>query len=330
MKSVAVVVLWLWAVTGPFPARGADVTPLHFSGAIALPGVQGRFDHFACDTEGKRLFVAALGNDSLEVIDIEKLQRAGSITGLHKPTGVVLLGEPDQIGVANGDDGSFRTFDTKTLQPRVRINGLSDADNLRRDATTGFVYAGYGAGVLGVLDAAESRLLAQIKLPAHPESFQLETTGPRIFVNVPDAARVVVADREQRRVVAEWPMKKYRGNFPLALDEATHRLFVGCRHPARLVVIDTETGETVSNLEISGDIDDLFYDAKRRRLYLSGGEGFVDIVQRRSSDEYERISRQPTRAGARTCFFSAELDRLFVAVPAYQGWDAEIRVYRPE
>jgi hypothetical protein len=152
----------------------------------------------------------------------------------------------------------------------------------------------------------------------------------RIFVNVPDAKQIAIIDRGQRAVTARWPMEEFRANFPMALDESSHRLFVGCRQPPRLVVFNTETGTPVADLEISSDTDDLFFDTRRNRLYLSCGEGFLDVIQRREGDRYERIVREPTRGGARTCSFSAELDRLFLAVPQHNGHDAELRIYQPE
>src|SRR6516162_2178419 len=169
-----------------------------------------------------------------------------------------------------------------------------------------------------------------IKLAGHPESFQLEKQGWRVFVNVPDAKQIAVVDTEKDSVVTRWPMKEFQANFPMALDEPNHRLFVGCRKPARLVVFDTEAGKPVADLAISGDTDDLFYDAKRKRIYISCGEGFLDVVQQSSPDKYERTAHIPTASGARTCFFSSDLDRLFLAVPDRGNQRAEIRIYQPQ
>jgi hypothetical protein len=149
-------------------------------------------------------------------------------------------------------------------------------------------------------------------------------------VNVPDAKQIAVIDREQRAVIARWPMEKFRANFPMALDETGRRLFIGCRQPPRLVVFNTGSGTPAADLEISGDTDDLFFDARRNRLYVSCGEGFLDVIQRHDGDRYERITREPTRAGARTCFYSAELDRLFLAAPQRADRVAELRIYQPE
>ena len=297
---------------------------------IPLPGVQGRFDHFAIDGKGHRLFVAALGNNTLEVLDVSAGTRIKSITGLHKPTGTFSLAEQNRIAAANGDDGALSIFDGISYELVNRVGSLDDADNVRYDARTKLIYVGFTDGALGIIDSATMKQTGSIKLAAHPESFQLEANGPRIFVNVPGAKQVAIVDREKRTVTATWPMTQFKANFPMALDEARHRLFIGCRQPARLVILDTATGQPMANLEISGDTDDLFYDAKRQRVYVSCGEGFIDMIQRRDGDRFERQARLATRAGARTSFFSPELDRLYLAVPQRNGRDAELRVYQPE
>lgn len=310
--------------------RAADTELLRLTHTIPLPGVSGRFDHFACDATAQRLVVAALGNDTAEVLDLAKFTHLKSITGLSKPTGVLVLAEPKQVFIANGNEGTLRSFDSVSYAPALRVGELDDADNTRYDAAAKRIYVGFGDGALGVVDPSLGQLLARIPLPGHPESFQMETAGPRIFVNVPDAKQIAVVDREKKAVVATWPLNKWRGNFPMAFDDASHRLFVGCRSPARLVVFDTTKGAVVADLEISGDTDDVFYDAKRRRVYASCGAGFLDVIQCRDGDRYERISRVATRDGARTGFFSPELDQFYLAVPKRLGGGAEIRIYQPQ
>lgn len=318
------------AKTAPSDRTTQPAATLNLVQTVGLPGVTGRFDHFALDAKGHRLFVAALGNNTLEILDIAPGQRLKSLAGLHKPTGVLYLASPNQIGVANGDDGTFQLLDGASYDLVKTLGALDDADNVRFDAKAGTIYVGYGDGGLAVIDAATMKQTGSIKLPAHPESFQLETQGPRVFVNVPEAQQIAVIDRQKQSVTATWPMKEFQANFPMALDEANHRLFLGCRQPARLVVFDTTTAQPVADIAISGDIDDLFYDAARKRLYLSCGEGFLDIVAQRDADRYERIERIATVPGARTSFYSPLLDRLWLAVPQHGKQPAEIRTYQPE
>ena len=294
---------------------------------ISLPGVTGRFDHFALDIKGHRLFVAALGNNTLEAIDLSAGQRVQSIPGLGKPTGVLFLPDLNRLFVACGDDGNVRVFDADTLRLLKTISGLEDADNMRFDAKAGLIYVGYGSSALAVIDAAKAENIGNIPLAGHPESFQLEKNGGRILVNVPDAQHIAVVDRGRGAVEATWPMADFKANFPMALDEGDHRLFVGCRNPARLVVLDTEAGKRVANIGISGDIDDLFYYAAGRSLYASCGEGFIDVIAQKDINRYERVERIVTAPGARTAYLSPELKEFYLAVSERGRQKAEIRVF---
>src|SRR5439155_25467449 len=182
------------------------------------------------------------------------------------------------IAVANGEDETVRFFGAKSFRAADVLDFESDADNLRYDATNQRLFVGSGSGAIGVMDATGKKRLGDIKLAAHPESFQLETKGKRIFVNVPEAGHVAVIDREKSAVVATWPLKAASANFPMALDETNHRLFIGCRKPARLLVLNTEAGATIKSIDVAGDTDDVFYDTVAKRIYVSGGEGLVTIV----------------------------------------------------
>jgi DNA-binding beta-propeller fold protein YncE len=305
----------------------AQSTTLRLTHTIPLPGVTGRFDHFAIDSNGKRLFVAALGNNTLEVFDVARFERAGTIKGLRKPTGVAFLPQMGRLFVANGDDGTLRAYDTKTLGPAGTVSSLDDADNLRFDTNANRLYVGHGDGALGVIDPAALRVVSTIKLRGHPESFQLEPGGRRIFINIPGARQIAVVDRDAQRIIAEWPMTTSRANFPMSFDAQNRRLFVGCRQPPRLVILDTDSGRPVADLPISGDTDDLFYDSKLSRIYISCGEGFIDIIEQKSANTYARLERVATTKGARTSFFSPELRQFYLAVPEHEGKPATLQVY---
>ncbi|MEY2410708.1 MAG: hypothetical protein QOF48_3378 [Verrucomicrobiota bacterium] len=326
MRTVATVALCIITLG----LRAAEPPSLRLTKTIPMPGVRGRFDHFAIDTKGHRLFIAALENNTLEVLDLAAAKPPRSVAGLHKPTGVLYLTDPNQIAVANGDDGTFQLFDGASYELMKSAGSLDDADNVRFDSATRLIYVGYAKGALAVIDSVTMKQTRSIKLAAHPESFQLEQQGVLIYVNVPDARQVAVIDREKKAVTATWPMTEFRANFPMALDEANPRLFVGCRQPSRLVILDTTTGKPVANLPISGDTDDLFYDSKRKRIYISCGAGFVDVIEQRNPDTYHLRERVPTRPGARTAFFSLELSELYLALPHAGTNPAEIRVFQTQ
>jgi YVTN family beta-propeller protein len=306
--------------------NGAE--PLKLVQTISLSGVKGRFDHFSIDSNGKRLFVAALGNNTVEVIDLAEGKRIHTISGMSKPQGVLFVAHHNELFVANGDDGTLKVLDGTDFNVKDKVTEMPDVDNVRLDPHTGEVWAGYGDGALARILVRSHK--GTIKLAGHPESFQLEKQGWRLFVNVPDAKQIAIVDTKNDSVITAWPMQNFQANFPMALDETNHRLFVGCRRPARLVIFDTEAGKPVADLAVSGDTDDLFYNAKRKRIYISCGEGFIDVVEQSSADNYQRVAKIPTAAGTRTCLFSSDLDRVYLAVPERGNQKAEIRVYQPE
>lgn len=293
---------------------------------IPLPGVEGRFDHFAPDVKGGRLFLAALGNNTLEVLDAKSGKLRRSVKGMREPTGVAFAPDLNRVFVGNGAGGTCDILDGSSLE-RVGRVGLEDADNVRYDAPTKRVYVGYGGGALCAIDGRSGKQVGSIPLAGHPESFQLEKSGSRIWVNVPSAQQIAVLDRKQEKVLAAWPVTGAKANYPMALDEERHRLFVGCRQPARLLVYDTETGKQVTSVDIVGDTDDLFYDPARKRLHVAGGEGAITVLEQRDADHYEPVGRVSTAAGARTAYLVPEWQRLFLAVPHRGAQGAEVRVY---
>lgn len=305
------------------PQSGA---PLHQVQVIALSGVEGRIDHMAADTKGERLYVAALGNNTLEVVDLKAGNRVHSIGGMHEPQGVRVFAADTKLLVANGGSGTVDLLDARTFAHLKTIPEMPDADNVRFDPASGFLFVGYGEGDIVRLDGNGKRL-DDVRLPGHPESFQLETKGSRIFVNVPSASIVAVLDRRSQKLIARWPVTGARSNFPMALDESHHRLFLGCRQPAQMLVYDTETGKQVASVGIDGDTDDLFYDSTHKRLYVSCGAGFLDVIRQQDADHYSVLQRLPTAAGARTSLFLPERHRLYLAVPHRGSQQAEIRVY---
>jgi DNA-binding beta-propeller fold protein YncE len=294
--------------------------------AIPLPMVEGRIDHLAFDPARGRLLVAALGNNSVEVIDTTKGVHVTTIPGFHEPQGVAVVPDIFAIAVANGGRGTLQFLDAETYKIRGTVSIGGDADNVRYDSVAKRVYVGYEGG-LAAVDPASGQVVQRVTFSGHAESFQLERDGSRVFVNVPGRAQIVVADRKTASVVARWPTGAARANYPMALDESTHRLFIGLRRPPTMGVYDAATGKALTTLPIVGDTDDLFYDAVRRRLYVIGGEGYIDVLQRDAGDVFRRTDRIPTATGARTAIFVPEQSRLYLAVPHRGTQRAEIRIY---
>jgi len=315
---------------GIITVAAQSTVPLKLKQTIPLPGVEGRIDHFAFDPTGERLFVCALGNNTVEVLDLRKGERVHSITGLGAPQGVAYVPELDRVFVANDKGGICRIYDGKSFQTVGELNFEDDADNVRYDEATKKIYIGFGSGGIAVVNAPDGKQVGSIKLSAHPEAFQLEKNGSRIFVNVPNSRHVAVIDREKGEVITKWGTDLALANFPMALDEANHRLFVGCRVPAKLLVLDTESGNVVAKIGISGDPDDVFYDNRRHRIYAICGSGKIDVIEQADPNTYNASTKVSTADGARTGLFISERDTLVVAVPHRGSQQAEIRCYRVE
>src|SRR5882762_6226611 len=310
----------------PAGLHAADV--LGPAATIDLPSVKGRIDHFGVDLRQRRLFIAALGNNSLEVVDVGSGRRERSLDGFGEPQGVLYLPEFNRIYVANGSANRVDILDGTSLARIKSVERLNDADNVRYDAGARKVYVGYGNGALRALDPATGDSSGDIPLAAHPESFQLETRGTRIFVNVPLARHVAVVDRAKHAVVAIWGVPGAESNYPMALDEPARRLFVGARRPAMLLVYDIDSGKVVAKQPIGEDTDDIFFDAERKRLYVICGEGRIDIVRQEDPDRYSLERTVRTVPRARTGLFVPEEGRRYVAAPAIGTAAAKLLVYQ--
>jgi DNA-binding beta-propeller fold protein YncE len=311
-------------------AAHAQAKTLQLTQTIPLPGVEGRIDHMALDAASDRLFVCALGNNTVEVLDLHKGERIHSITGLGAPQGIAYIPELNRIFVANDKGGICKTYDGKSFKTVGELDFKDDADNVRYDSATKKIYVGFGSGGIGVVNAVDGKQIGSIKLSAHPEAFELEKNDKRIFVNVPNSSHVAVIDRDKSEVVATWKTDLAFANFPMALDEVNHSLFIGCRMPSKLVVLNTESGDVAAKIDISGDPDDVFYDSKRHRIYAICGAGKIDIIEQTDANNYKALTMSDTAEGARTGLFVPERDILFVAVPHRGSQQAEIRAYRVE
>jgi len=313
------------------PAPGFAQTagaPLVLEAKIPLGSVKGRIDHLAVDLKRQRLFVAELGNNSLGIVDLAARKVLRTMTEFSEPQGVGYEPASDTLYVASAGDGSVRLFGGDDLAPVGRIELGDDADNIRIDVARGRVFVGYGKGALAVIDPVSRGKTSEFRLKGHPEGFQIDDSGSRAFVNVPDARAIEVVDLSGGTANRALSTEGSRANFPMALDPDAHRVLVVFRSPPTLIALSTEDGKIVAKLETCGDADDVFVDAKRHRVYVSCGEGAVDVLEPREAG-YARLAKEQTVSGARTSLFVPEVDRLFVAARASMGEPAAIWVFRP-
>jgi hypothetical protein len=308
-------------------SRGAE-PPLVLERTIALHDVRGRIDHMAVDLARKRLLVAELGNDSVDVIDLAAGAVAHRITGLHEPQGVGYAERADVILVANAKDGSVRLFSAADFSPAGSVALGDDADNVRIDPRNGLAVVGYGNGGLAIIDPRSHAKIADIRLPAHPEGFQIDPQTGHAYVNIPGSLQIAAVDLDARRVLASWPTRDANANFPMALDPARPLLASVFRSPPSLLLLHPATGAVGQRLPVCGDADDVFFDTPRAHIYVSCGAGELAVFHRNSS--WQALEPVRTASGARTSLFVPQLDRLYVAERAgLLGSDAAILVYRP-
>ena len=276
-----------------------------------LPRLEGPLQHLAVDVKGQRIFLAATSNNTIELYDAQRLTHLSTISGLAQPQDLLYLPESGNLLVSNGADGSLRTYDGQTLKLLDSKLMGGDADRIGVASGGKIVYVGWGVGALAILDMQSGRR-SDIKLSSHPESFQLDSAGNRIFVNLPGVAQIVEINPRSQTIFASWPLHPYRENGPMAIDEANRRIFVVCRRPAKLLVLNMDDEAVMASMSTVGDAGDVFYDREHKRVYVVGGEGFVDVFQQKGADEYSVLSHTETVPGARTGLFVPEWNRVYV------------------
>jgi hypothetical protein len=314
------------AVAGLATARSADL-PLVLEAKIPLGAVSGRIDYLAIDLKRQRLLVAELGNDSLGVVDLVTRTMFRRISDLREPQGVGYEPMTDTVYVANANDGSVRLFKGEDLSVIGRIELGSDADNIRIDAERQRVLIGYGNGAIAIIDPAKQAKVAEFPLPGHPEGFQTDSGGTKLYANVPDARKIAFVDLANA-MVRTVETDGARGNFPMAVDARAKRILIVFRNPPTLIALAIPGWGPVAKADTCADADDVFVDGKRSRVYVSCGEGALDVFAAEENG-FTRVARVPTISGARTSLFVLELDRLYLAVRSSWSESPAIWVFRP-
>lgn len=321
--------------TMPVPSLAQELVndesaPLILTRIIPMPDTVGRFDHMSVDNERGLIFATVFGNDTVEVLQVQRGKRIRTLTGeFDRPQAALYMPDLNRLAVSNSGGGTVKIFDGDSFKLLDTVKFADDADNLRYDANAKRVYVGYGEGAIGSFDARTHKIIDNFEFGVHPESFQLEKNGPRIFVNLASISQVAVIDRNTRKIVT-WPLREAGTNFPMALDEPRRRIFISARRPARLLVLDMDSSKVIASLPGAADTDDMWYDPDRKRIYVPSGEGFMYCYRQIDADHYEREAKIPTAIGARTSSYSGQVGKhnsLYLAVPARVFKGAELWVY---
>lgn len=304
--------------------------PLVLTETIPLRGIVGRFDHFG-QGAGK-IFVSALGDNHALVINESGRVLEQSLR-VQDPQGEAYSPDSHELFVASGEDG-VHVFKGSPFKQIAVVPFADGADDLRYDEANKRVYVGHGdekTGGLAAIDAMTNKVVENYKLGAEPENFEVETSGPNIYVNVPALGVISVINRTTKSVT-NWKLQGIANNYPMAMDEPDHRIFVGTHDPARMAVFDTTSGRMVAALPGVIDTDDIYFDAALKRIYMPGGAGYIYVYQMKDPDHYSLMARIPTAIGAKTAGFwgrvgKKSFDRFYLAVPARRNESAEIQIY---
>jgi hypothetical protein len=301
---------------------------LHLDKTIPLADVKGRIDHIDINLEEQVLYVAALGNNSLEAVNLKNGTIIHSIGNLDEPQGVCYIPQYKEIFVANGGNGDCYFYNAHNFEKVATIHLSTDADDVRYDSTERKIYVGYGAGGIAIIDAETHLQTGDVKLPGHPESFQIDKKLHRLYVNVPDAHLIGVIDLTDMKLIHQWTRNRPTGNFSMAIDTIQHRVFIAYRHPANLIIVDGKTGVEIAATDMAGDADDLYYDNDSAEVFASCGDGYINIFQQDGNNVYKQIANIASGTGARTSLFIPSLKLFVVASRAASGKTANLLVYQ--
>jgi hypothetical protein len=327
MRHYLFYILCLYSLLSCKGQRYFGANMLHLEKEIAMPEVTGRIDHMAVNSKDNVVYVAALGNNTVEVIDILKGKIVRTIKGISEPQGIAYLPEQNEIAVASGGNGDCVFINTTTAERVATVHLTGDADNIRYDPIEKRIYVGYGDGGIAMIDAVTHKQIGSVKLPAHPESFQLDKKNNHIYVNVPGDKSIWVIDLKTFTASDRWKLTKYRANFPMTFDTAHDVLFVGFRHPASLVSYDCYTGKQLSINDLVDDVDDIFYNADKQEIIASGGGGSINIFKRENKNTYKKVCNIKTEEGSRTSLLVSSLQTFILAERAKGDKAAAIALF---
>ena len=313
-----------------------EKAPLRLVQTISVPGAR-KWDHFGVDLKGNRLFVSSEEEPAVEVFNLKTGEHIRSLTDFKEPHNVLPFPELKKIFVVDGEASEIKILDYDSYSLIGRIALTIDADPVVYDPASKYLYVVNGGReahtptcLISIVDTVSGKKIADMKLESNRlESMAIETSGPRLFVNMTGINSIGVLDRKKQIVTQTWPVSAGMDNVPLQYDEATHRLFLATRKPSKLVVVNADNGKEVANLDVADYVDDLAYDSAHHRLYIpgGGGSGAVSVVEQRGADDYRVIATVPTKPGAKTARFVPEINKYFVGVPAKDAQPAQILVY---
>jgi DNA-binding beta-propeller fold protein YncE len=313
-----------------------EKAPLKLLTSTPIPELKdGDFDHLTPDVAGNRLFVTAEENSKVLVFDLKTNKLIHTIADLKAPHSMLYREDLKKLFIADSDLGEVKIYETESYKPAGSIKVRDGADASAYDPAAKLYYVVNGGkdaklpnAYVTIIDVDAGKSVGDIKIDSDDvEGVAFEKSGPRMFVNVRGKSAVEVYDRKTRTLLNTWSTAEAGKNpTSMSFDEDAHRLFLGTRVPAKLVVLDSDSGKIVASYPAAAMVDDMAYDSGSKRIYYAGTE-FLDIFHQTDADHYDLVGHVATAFRAKTGVLVPELSRYYLAVPHHAKQTAELRVY---
>lgn len=300
---------------------GEPNPPLKLIQTITLPGYTGDFDHFAIDRQRGRLLLAAEDHGTIEVFDLQTGKHLRTVKGFDTPHAILV--RPDASTVVVTDSGKTMTkiLDADTYDNKGSITLVESADSAGYDPKANIFYIVTGGkdvnmktSEIEAVNPDTGKKLGEVKFnDNHVEAMALEKNGNRLFVNLAETNKLAVVDRETMKEIAEWPVPPCKENAMVAMDEVRKRLYVVCRAPGMVVVMNSDSGAVLSTQPAPLRADEVLFDAAANRLYVPGGEGYIGVYDTTDPDGLKMIAKVPSAPGAKTGILLPDMKKLIVA-----------------
>ncbi len=302
-----------------FAQETSSVKLIH---SVNLPGYTGDFDHFAVDYDRSRLLLAAEDHGTLEVFDLKTSAHLRTVPGFGNPHSILVRKGSPTVLITDSEKQGATLRDAVTYAKKSAVGLAAGSDTSKYDAASNTLYVVTGGkdvdlktANLEAVNPDTGAIIGKVTFDDnHVEAMAFVDGDPRLFINLTQTNQLAVLDRATLKVLNTWPVPPAKQNAMVAFDPAQHRLYVVCRDPGMVVVMNSDTGAVVGTQPAPLRSDEVQYDAEAKRLYVPGGEGYMSIYDTSDADHLKLIEKVTTAPGAKTGLLIPSIHRLFLAV----------------
>jgi DNA-binding beta-propeller fold protein YncE len=304
--------------------------------SVDLVGYTGDFDHFAVDYDRNRLLLAAEDHGTVEVFDLKTSAHLRTVKGFGNPHSILARKGVPTLFITDSEKQMSTIRNADTLDKEKTVTLTPGADTAKYDSTSNTLYVVTGGkdvemktANLEAVNPDTGDRKALLTFPDnHVEAMAFVEGDPRLFINLTQTNKLAVVDRRTMKVINVWPVPPAQQNAMVAFDQGQHRLYVVCRQPGMVVVMNSDTGAVVGTQPAPLRADEVQYDANSHRLYVPGGEGYMGIYDTGDPDHLKLVEKVPTAPGAKTGILLPSMHRLFLAVsPGESNAMAKVLTY---